>query len=117
MVVLNWLVSDTNNGIKTNIALITETENGANYEETTTEDNVDRAIVHIVLEQTEENIIEPQVDVKDDEQKPEMIVPKDTNTTKKKTKSTKTGDEVLYYLVAMAVAGVLMVISIKKKYR
>ena len=115
MVVLNWLVSDTNNGIKTNIALITETENGANYEETTTDDNVDRAIIHIVLEQTEEDIIEPQVDVKDDEQKPEMIVPKDTNTTKKKTKSTKTGDNVVYYLVSLAMAGVLVVIAIKKK--
>ncbi|MBR2705436.1 MAG: hypothetical protein IKE91_08200, partial [Clostridia bacterium] len=114
-VVLRWLVSETNKGTKTNKAEITGTENGANYNETTLDDNKDRAIINITLEQTNEDIDEPEVDIKDKELEPELIAPDKETKDEKKSKSIKTGDEVIYYIVGMAIAGVIMVISIKKR--
>jgi len=118
MVVLRWLVSEENDGKKTNIASITDTENGANYEETTTDDNESRAIINITLEYTDEEIEEPEVDISDKELEPELVVPEENSdtVTKKKIKSVKTGDYSVYYLVSMAIAGIIMVIAIKKKF-
>ena len=118
IIILKWIVSDTNQGTKTNIALITDTTNGANYEETTTDDNESSAIISITLEKVEEEIDEPEVDIRDKEIEPELIVPDSINeepVISKKIKSIKTGDELYYYIAIVIIAEVMIVIAIRKK--
>ncbi|MBQ3408460.1 MAG: MucBP domain-containing protein, partial [Clostridia bacterium] len=110
VVVLSWVASEKNYGSKKNIALIIATENGAEYAETLEEDNKDEAIIKIVLSKDETIEKETEAEVKGIEKK------KPTPGIRRNgTKSTKTGDDTVYYLASIAIAGIVMVIAIKKK--
>ena len=56
-IVLDWIASKENLGAIQNISEITETENGANYEETTKEDNKDNVEVIIAISTGNNNYI------------------------------------------------------------
>ena len=103
-VTLKWNPSEENKGQKENIAKIANTANKPNYEETTKQDNEDKAIVEIELQKTIQDIID---DVKDG--KTEDVV-KDIIT------NVKTGDKIIMYVMTIIIAGsVIIVMKMKNK--
>ena len=103
-VTLKWNPSEENKGQKENIAKIANTANKPNYEETTKQDNEDKAIVEIELQKTIQDIID---DVKDG--KTEDVV-KDIIT------NVKTGDKIIMYVMTIIIAGsVIIVMKMRNK--
>ena len=87
-ITLSWKADENNKGEKANTVKITDTENKARYEETTRDDNKDTAIIEIKLQKTIFDISKNNV---------------------------KTGDLIIFSIAAILIAGVALIVVIKKE--
>ena len=103
VVVLKWKNDTQNKGEKINNVKITDTQNEANFDETTLEDNEDNAVVELKIDKTVNDVID---DIKNGNSQ-EII--KDIKTT------VKTGDAIIVSIVILTVSTISLIIIVKRK--
>ena len=113
-VTLRWKAENNNRGEKVNTAKIVNAENEPNYEETTLEDNEDKAIVEIRVKKTIQDVIDNIKDGKTDEAIKDAVddvkvIVKDVIT------SVKTGDPITISVITILIAGMAITITMRRK--
>ena len=103
VVVLKWKNDTQNKGKKVNNVKIIDTQNEANFDETTLEDNEDNAVVELKIDKTVNDVID---DIKNGNSK-EII--RDIKT------AIKTGDTIIVSFVVLAVSTISLIIIVKRK--
>lgn len=103
VVVLKWKNDTQNKGEKINNVKITDTQNEANFDETTLEDNEDNAVVELKIDKTVNDVID---DIKNGNSQ-EII--RDIKTT------VKTGDAIIVSIVVLTVSTISLIIIVKRK--
>lgn len=103
VVVLKWKNDTQNKGGKINNVKIIDTQNEANFDETTLEDNEDNAVVELKIDKTVNDVID---DIKNGNSK-EII--RDIKT------AIKTGDTIIVSFVVLAVSTISLIIIVKRK--
>lgn len=103
VVVLKWKNDTQNKGKKVNNVKIIDTQNEANFDETTLEDNEDNAVVELKIDKTVNDVID---DIKNGNSK-EII--RDIKT------AVKTGDTIIVSFVVLAVSTISLIIIVKRK--
>ena len=103
VVVLKWKNDTQNKGKKVNNVKIIDTQNEANFDETTLEDNEDNAVVELKIDKTVNDVID---DIKNGNSK-EII--RDIKT------AVKTGDTIIVSVVVLTVSTISLIIIVKRK--
>lgn len=103
VVVLKWKNDTQNKGKKVNNVKIIDTQNEANFDETTLEDNEDNAVVELKIDKTVNDVID---DIKNGNSK-EII--RDIKT------AVKTGDTIIVSVVVLTVSTISLIIILKRK--
>mgnify|MGYP002593535683 FL=1 len=103
VVVLKWKNDTQNKGKKVNNVKIIDTQNEANFDETTLEDNEDNAVVELKIDKTVNDVID---DIKNGNSK-EII--RDIKT------AVKTGDTIIVSIVVLTISTISLIIIVKRK--
>lgn len=103
VVVLKWKNDTQNKGKKVNNVKIIDTQNEANFDETTLEDNEDNAVVELKIDKTVNDVID---DIKNGNSK-EII--RDIKT------AVKTGDTIIVSVVVLTISTISLIIIVKRK--
>lgn len=103
VVILKWKNDTQNKGKKVNNVKIIDTQNEANFDETTLEDNEDNAIVELKIDKTVNDVID---DIKNGNSK-EII--RDIKT------AVKTGDTIIVSVVVLTISTISLIIIVKRK--
>ena len=103
VVVLKWKNDTQNKGKKVNNVKIIDTQNEANFDETTLEDNEDNAVVELKINKTVNDVID---DIKNGNSK-EII--RDIKT------AVKTGDTIIVSVVVLTISTISLIIIVKRK--
>lgn len=103
VVILKWKNDTQNKGKKVNNVKIIDTQNEANFDETTLEDNEDNAVVELKIDKTVNDVID---DIKNGNSK-EII--RDIKT------AVKTGDTIIVSVVVLTISTISLIIIVKRK--
>lgn len=113
-VVLRWNPKAENRGKKINTVKISEVNNEPGYGEITLEDNEDTAIIEIKINKTIQEIInDAKENIKDGNI--DNAIKGTISDIKYKVKDVKTGDAIIVSIITLLIAGVTILIIIKRK--